>query len=256
LTHFTLMMGAPQGGAASGGNPILGFLPLILIIFVMYFLMIRPQAKRQKEHRKMLAGVVTVPDSRKGRGLKLGESPVKKCATALGLPLFQPADLKSDEFHQQLHEWNADCFIVVGYRILPKSVFQIPTLGTINLHASLLPKYRGAAPIQWAIMNGEKETGVTTFFIQKRVDTGDIILQDSTEISMEDSAGTVHDRLADMGSRLVLKTADLIDSGKMDRLPQTGASSPAPKITNETCQIRWDQPTERIYNQVMRVVVQ
>jgi len=195
-----------------------------------------------------LVGVVTQPDRPKGRGRQLAESPVKKEALRLGLPICQPERLKDPTFLDWLKTRNADCFIVVGFRILPPEVFEIPPKGTINLHASLLPKYRGAAPIQWALINGEKKTGVSTFFIERKVDTGDLILQEGIPIGPEEMAGQLHDRLAEVGADLLVKTADLVDQGPVRRIPQEGTPTPAPKILPEHCQIDWTLPAESIVN--------
>jgi methionyl-tRNA formyltransferase len=204
------------------------------------------QKLHQSSHH--LVGVVTQPDRPKGRGRQLAASPVKQEAMHLGLPIFQPERLKDPEFLDWLKARNADCFIVVGFRILPPEVFEIPPKGTVNLHASLLPKYRGAAPIQWALINGEKKTGVSTFFIERKVDTGDLILQEGIPIGPDETAGQLHDRLAEVGADLLVKTADLVDQGPVRRIPQEGTPTPAPKILPENCQIDWTLPAERIVN--------
>lgn len=164
------------------------------------------------------------------------------------MPVFQPERLNDPEFLNWLKARYADCFIVVGFRILPPEVFEIPPKGTVNLHASLLPKYRGAAPIQWALINGEKKTGVSTFFIERKVDTGDLILQEGIPIGPEETAGQLHDRLAEVGADLLVKTADLIALGTVKRISQEGTPTPAPKILPEHCQIDWTLPAERIVN--------
>jgi len=197
-----------------------------------------------------VVGVVTQPDRPKGRGLRVRCTPITMEASRYGLPLFQPGDLRSDEFLSRLKAWGGDCFVVVGFRILPPEVFEMPPKGTVNLHASLLPKYRGAAPIQWALINGEKKTGVTTFFIQKKVDTGDLILQESVTIGKDETAGELHDRLAAVGADLLVKTLALMEEGRVERIPQKGVPTSAPKITTEHCEIDWNHPAEDIVNQV------
>ncbi|MFC1568613.1 methionyl-tRNA formyltransferase [bacterium] len=197
-----------------------------------------------------IVGVVTAPDRRKGRGLKIIASPVKQIALSLKLPIIQPDELKDPTFINQLQKLSADCFVIVGFKILPAEVFETPPKGSFNLHASLLPKYRGAAPIQWALIQGEHETGVTTFFLKRKVDTGDILLQDKLTINEQDNSGDLHDRLASLGADLVLKTVDLIATGKIIPKPQMGKSCPAPKITPETCMINWNKDANQIQNQV------
>lgn len=206
------------------------------------------QRIRESSHR--VVGVVTQPDRPAGRGLRMASSPVKEEAVCADIPIFQSEDLKSKEFLRKLNDWSADCFVVVGFTILPSVVYEMPPMGAFNLHASLLPKYRGAAPIQWALMNGETQTGVTTFFLQKRVDTGDLILQEATAIGDLETAGELHDRLADMGAGLVVRTLDLIESGETVPRPQSGASCPAPKITKAHRIIDWARPAKDIVNQI------
>lgn len=196
-----------------------------------------------------IVGVVTAPDKEKGRGLKLNFSPVKKFALSKNLILLQPESLKDLDFQIQLKELKPDLGIVVAYRILPREVYTIPQLGTFNLHASLLPKYRGAAPIQWALINGEKVTGVTTFFLEEKVDTGNIILQREVPIDDEDNFQTLHDKLAIVGSQLVLETVKLIETGKFELIPQDESlATPAPKITKEICRINWFNRAQEIHN--------
>ena len=197
-----------------------------------------------------VVGVITQPDRPKGRGLQVIAPPVKIRALEHGLPVLQPVDLKDAEFLDALRRLQADCFAVVAYRILPPVVYEMPPKGCVNLHTSLLPKYRGAAPIQWALYNGDTETGVTTFFIEKKVDTGAWIFQDRTPISPEDNAGTLHDRLAEMGGQLLLQTMDAIATGTAESHPQTGEATPAPKITPEHCRIDWSRSAEAIRNQI------
>ena len=195
-----------------------------------------------------VAGVVTVPDRATGRGLKLTQSPVKQYALAHGLPLLQPEKLRDPDFQAALKAWEADIFVVVAFRMLPQSVWAMPPMGTFNLHASLLPQYRGAAPINWALINGEKETGVTTFLLNERIDEGEILLQESTPITPDDNAESLHDRLAAMGSRLVVKTLQGLAAGTLKGRKQetTGELRPAPKIFKADCAIDWRQPGQRI----------
>ncbi|MBN1350221.1 methionyl-tRNA formyltransferase [candidate division KSB1 bacterium] len=194
--------------------------------------------------------VVTAPDKPSGRGLKLKPSPVKAFAIENHLTVLQPEKLKEQAFIRQLHQFAADVYVVVGFRILPPAVFTIPPKGTINLHASLLPRYRGAAPISWAIMKGETKTGATVFFIDEKVDTGKLIIQDSIPIHDEDDAGTLHDRLMHMGASLVLKAVNMIADNTVRQREQTGTITLAPKINREHCQIDWSKDTATIYNQI------
>lgn len=204
--------------------------------------------KKLGESSHSLVGVVTQPDRPKGRGRQMASTPVKQVAEKMGTPIFQPQNLKNPEFIEWLMARQGDCFVVVGFRILPPEVYEMPPKGTINLHASILPKYRGAAPIQWALINGEKETGVTTFFIERKVDTGDVILQDHLSIGENEIAGELHDRLAVVGADLLLKTVDLIQGGSVEQISQKGTPSPAPKILPEHCEIDWSQSAEQIVN--------
>jgi methionyl-tRNA formyltransferase len=193
-----------------------------------------------------------MPDKPAGRGHKLQYSPVKEFALAHHLPLLQPERLKDESFLAELRSWQADLQIVVAFRMLPELVWNMPPLGTFNLHASLLPQYRGAAPINWAVINGEKESGVTTFFLTHEIDTGAIIKQTNTPIAETDNAGQLHDRLMTIGSQLVTETVDDILANRIQRIPQeqfTGIElRPAPKIFRDTCRINWNQPTATIYN--------
>lgn len=198
-----------------------------------------------------IAAVVTIPDKIAGRGHKLIESDVKKFAVAHGLKILQPEKLKSPDFISELRMIDADLFIVIAFRMLPEIVWKMPRLGTFNLHASLLPKYRGAAPINWAVINGETETGVTTFFLKHEIDTGDIIRQDVIKISPQDNVGTVHDKLMELGSVMVLETVKEIERGLVKTRPQPeGEHTPAPKIFKETCKINWDDKAIKIHNLV------
>jgi methionyl-tRNA formyltransferase len=193
--------------------------------------------------------IVTVPDKPAGRGRKMSISPVKKFALDNGIPILQPEKMKDPEFVQSLISLKPDLFVVVAFRILPANVFTIPLLGSFNLHASLLPKYRGAAPIQWAIINGETETGVTTFFLDEKVDTGKILLQERIPIGSEDTVEVIHDRLAQVGASVVLQTVKMIEDGKVETTMQdnTGAT-PAPKIFKEHCRIDWTKSAAEIHN--------
>ena len=195
-----------------------------------------------------VVGVVTVPDRQTGRGLKLTYSPVKQYALDHQLPLQQPERLRDPQFLSVLQSWHADLFVVVAFRMLPECVWSMPPLGTFNLHASLLPQYRGAAPINWAIINGERETGVTTFLLNHHIDEGSILLQESTPITPDDDAGTLHDRLADIGSRLVVRTILGLADGSLKPCPQpdTPTLKPAPKIFKPDCAINWNQQGRRV----------
>jgi methionyl-tRNA formyltransferase len=195
-----------------------------------------------------VVAVITAPDKPQGRGQKILFSPVKECALRYNIPVLQPANLKSPEFLEQLKSFQADLQVVVAFRMLPEVVWRMPPLGTFNLHASLLPQYRGAAPINWAIINGEKETGVTTFFLRHDIDTGSIILQEKETIDEEDNAGTLYERLMHKGSALVLKTVQAIQAGSYQATPQPAdlEIKHAPKIFKETCEINWNQPAKQV----------
>lgn len=201
-----------------------------------------------------IAAVVTAPDKPAGRGQKLTESAVKKYAKEKQLPILQPEKLKSPEFIQTLKSLNADLQIVVAFRMLPEIVWNMPPLGTFNLHASLLPQYRGAAPINWAIINGEKESGVTTFFLKHEIDTGNIILQEKVSITPTETAGELHDKLMNTGAELVLKTVRLVENKSYKLISQDKLTSSnkelkhAPKIFKQDCAIDWKQPIDQIYN--------
>ena len=200
-----------------------------------------------------VVGVITMPDKPAGRGHKLQYSAVKQYALEHDLPLLQPEKLKDEAFLEALRAWKADLQIVVAFRMLPEVVWNMPRLGTFNLHASLLPQYRGAAPINWAVINGDTETGVTTFFLKHEIDTGEIIRQVRVPIADTDDVGTVHDRLMTLGGRVVTETVDDILAGTVKSIPQeqlatTGELRPAPKIFKDTCRIDWNQPVKRIYD--------
>ncbi|MDP4188683.1 MAG: methionyl-tRNA formyltransferase [Bacteroidota bacterium] len=200
-----------------------------------------------------IAAVVTAPDKPAGRGKKLQASEVKKFALERNLPVLQPEKLKNPEFLAQLKALNADLQVVVAFRMLPEVVWSMPPKGTINLHASLLPQYRGAAPINWAVINGEKESGVTTFFISKDIDTGEIIYQETVPIGPDQTAGELHDKLMETGAGLLLKTVKDIENGsyphtRQSELTDSGALKPAPKIFKENCKIDWNKPGKDIHN--------
>lgn len=200
------------------------------------------------ENNFNLVAVVTAPDKPQGRGQKLSASPVKICALKYNVPVLQPTNLKSEAFLNELRALNANLQIVVAFRMLPESVWSMPSLGTFNLHASLLPQYRGAAPINWAIINGEKETGVTTFFLKHEIDTGSIIFQEKETISDTDTAGSLYGRLMHKGAALVLKTTKAIAEGNYPSIPQPAVVNVnhAPKIFKETCQIDWNLTSKQI----------
>lgn len=197
-----------------------------------------------------VVAVVTAADKPAGRGQKLTPSPVKECALRHQLPVLQPVNLKSPAFLDELKSYQANLQVVVAFRMLPEVVWSMPALGTFNLHGSLLPDYRGAAPINWAIIRGEKETGVTTFFLKHEIDTGSIIFQEREPILDHDTAGSVYERLMDKGADLVLKTVKAIEAGyaPMVPQPQPRENTHAPKIFKETCQINWAQPTTSVRN--------
>ena len=202
------------------------------------------------ENKLNVVAVVTAPDKPQGRGQKITFSPVKESAMRHHIPVLQPANLKAPEFLEELRSYKANLQIVVAFRMLPEVVWAMPALGTFNLHASLLPQYRGAAPINWAIINGEKETGVTTFFLKHEIDTGSIIFQEKETITKDDTVGTLYERLMKKGSALVLKTVKAIEHGDYPSIPQTSETEVkhAPKIFKETCKINWDQPSRQIIN--------
>lgn len=203
-----------------------------------------------KSKHKILA-LVTVPDKQKGRGQKISSSPVKEFGTKNNIPVLQPENLKDENFLGRLKDFNADLFIIVAFRILPKVFFTVMPKGSFNLHASLLPKYRGAAPMQWALIKGEKKTGVTTFVVEEKVDTGNIYLQRETEIEDEDNFETLHDKLSEVGAEVVLETVNIIESGNYELKGQDSSqATPAPKITPETGKIDWAKPAEEIHNLV------
>lgn len=202
------------------------------------------------ENNFNIVAVITAPDKAAGRGRKIQTSAVKEYALKNNLEILQPTNLKDKNFLNHLKSLNANLQIVVAFRMLPKEVWQMPKLGTFNLHASLLPNYRGAAPIHWAIINGETQTGVTTFFIDEKIDTGNIILQEKTSIKENTTVGELHDKLMHIGSNLVITTTKLIAKGNIDTKPQNQNENlrEAPKIYTETCKINWGKPINKIYN--------
>ena len=207
--------------------------------------------RRLVEAGKNIVAVVTMPDKPAGRGHKIQFSPVKEYALSVNIPLLQPVNLKDPEFVEELRSYQADLQIVVAFRMLPEIVWNMPPLGTFNLHASLLPQYRGAAPINWAVINGETETGITTFFLQHEIDTGNIIMQEKITIAPDDNAGIVHDRLMMLGADLVLQTVNQIESGNVASIPQPdGELKAAPKIFKDTCLINFNTTAESVRNLV------
>lgn len=198
-----------------------------------------------------IVGVITAPDKKAGRGRKIQQSAVKKYAEENALHILQPTNLKSPEFQSSLESLKPNLQIVVAFRMLPKSVWNLPEHGTFNLHASLLPAYRGAAPINWAIINGEKETGTTTFFLDDKIDTGEIILQNKTTIGDNETVGELHDKLMLLGSDLVVETLETIESGNITTIKQAPHSDKlAYKIHTDTCKIDWALPTKEIHNHI------
>lgn len=202
-----------------------------------------------------IVGVITAPDKPAGRGMKITESAVKKYAIEKNLKILQPEKLKDPSFIEELKALKADVQVVVAFRMLPEIVWDMPPLGTINLHASLLPQYRGAAPINWAIINGEKETGVTTFKLQQEIDTGNILLQQKIGINDDETAGSLHDKMMEAGASLLLKTINQMAEGSLKQISQSSIAGPqhstlksAPKIFSEDCEINWNKKVEEIYN--------
>jgi len=204
------------------------------------------------ENNHNIVGVITAPDRKAGRGQKLNESAVKKYALSQNLTILQPTNLKNEDFLAELKALNANLQIIVAFRMLPKVVWDMPKYGTFNLHASLLPNYRGAAPINWAIINGETKTGVTTFFIDEKIDTGEIIMQEEIAIDAHENVGSLHDKLMTLGSALVLKTVKAIqeDTVKPYVQPETENIKTAYKLHKHTCKIDWSLPIDVIYNKI------
>lgn len=198
-----------------------------------------------------VVAVVTAPDKPAGRGMKLQSSAVKRYAIEHGIPVLQPVKLKDPDFIEQLASFKADLQVVIAFRMLPEVVWNMPRYGTLNLHASLLPDYRGAAPINWAIINGEKETGVSTFLLKHAIDTGDIIMRKTVPIAPETTAGELHDALMHIGAKVVLESVNAIASGDYTTTPQgDGSSKIAPKIFTQDCLIDWNQPAQKIHDHI------
>ncbi len=204
-----------------------------------------------------IVGVITAPDKPAGRGMEMQQSAVKKYAVENKLHVLQPEKLKNPEFLEELKSLHADLQIVVAFRMLPEAVWNMPPMGSVNLHGSLLPQYRGAAPINWAVINGEKETGVTTFKLKHEIDTGDILMQESFAINETDNAGDVHDKMKEIGAQLLVKTIKGLVAGTLNEKPQfineqrstnNEQLLHAPKIFTETCMIDWNKPVEEVYN--------
>jgi len=206
--------------------------------------------KRLHEAGKNIVGVITAPDKPAGRGMKLQPSAVKEYAVANGLNVLQPEKLKAPEFLEAFNALQPDLGIVVAFRMLPEVVWSKPKKGTFNLHASLLPNYRGAAPIHWAVINGESETGVTTFFLRHEIDTGDVIFQQKTPVGENETTGELYERLMNIGAGLVVKTVDAIESNDVPRQPQLHSTDlkPAPKIFKETARIDWNNDAQTLHN--------
>jgi len=196
-----------------------------------------------------ILAVVTGPDKKAGRGQKMIATPVKKMAVKLGIPVLTPERLKNESFREELLKYDADLYVVVAFRILPEKIYTIPPRGSINLHGSLLPKYRGAAPINWALINGEEETGLTTFFLKKKVDTGDMIYQEKIKIDPDDNFDSLYQKMSERAGPAIEKTLDLIERNKVQAVPQENAqATPAPKITPEDALIDWGFPSDNITN--------
>jgi methionyl-tRNA formyltransferase len=208
-----------------------------------------PSLKILHENKYDIVAAVTAPDKPRGRGQQVSFTPVKELAVEQRFRVFQPENLKDSGFIDEITNLKPDIIVVVAFRILPKEVFRIPKLGSFNLHASLLPKYRGAAPINWAIMNGETETGVTSFLLEEKVDTGSVVLQARVRIGPDETAGELHDKLAEVGAEIVLQTVRLMELGKMQLRQQDHAfATPAPKIMKEHCKIEWESSAQQVHN--------
>jgi methionyl-tRNA formyltransferase len=207
--------------------------------------------KHLVENNYTIVGVITAVDKPAGRGRKLNQSAVKKYALSQNLPILQPRNLKNEDFQKDLKALDANLQVVVAFRMLPKAIWKMPEFGTFNLHASLLPEYRGAAPIHWAIINGETKTGVTTFFIDDKIDTGEIILQEKIAVADNETVGSLHDKLMFLGASLVTKTIDLIKEGNVTTLKQPELEEKsAPKLYTENCKIDWTESLDNIYNKI------
>jgi methionyl-tRNA formyltransferase len=208
-----------------------------------------PSLRILLDHSYDISGVVTAPDKPRGRGQQMSFTLIKEFALHHHLTILQPEDLKDSKFISDVQQLAPDLMVVVAFRVLPREVYTIPKLGSFNLHASLLPKYRGAAPINWAIINGEKESGVTTFFLQDKVDTGSILLQARVNIGMDETAGELHDELSAVGAKVVLQTVQLIEFGKAQpRLQNDSLACPAPKIFKSDCHIDWKKSSQQVHD--------
>lgn len=225
-------------------------MPALRIIFMGTPEFAVPSLEILIEKHYSIVAVITAPDKPQGRGQKIVYSPVKECALKYDIPVLQPTNLKSPEFLEELKNLEANLQIVVAFRMLPEAVWAMPAIGTFNLHASLLPQYRGAAPINWAIINGEKETGATTFFLKHEIDTGSIIFQEKETITPEDNVGSLYERLMKKGAALVLKTVRAIEEENYSTTPQVEShpAKHAPKIFKETCEIQWNKSSEEVNN--------
>lgn len=210
-----------------------------------------PSLKILHENNHEILAVVTAPDKPRGRGQNLSPTPIKQFAVDNNIKVFTPENLKDENLVKDLKELNPDLFVVVAFRILPRNIFTIPKFGSFNLHGSLLPKYRGAAPIQWALINGDIETGLTTFFLEDKVDTGNIILSENVKIEESDNFETLHDKMSLLGAELTLRTVNLIEQNKVELQKQDDKiATPAPKITKEICEINWNKSAYQIHNLV------
>lgn len=210
-----------------------------------------PSLKKLLDSKHTIVAVVSAPDKERGRGRQPSSTPVKEFALKNNLEVLAPLNLNDENFINRLKKLEPDIFVVVAFKILPKEVYTIPKRGAFNLHGSLLPRYRGAAPIQWAIIDGDKETGVTTFFLEEKVDTGNIILQEKIMIDDEDDFGSLHDKMMMLGAEVVLKTVEMIAAGNIQLIKQDDSlASSAPKITKEKCRIDWSKSAEEIHNLV------
>ncbi|MGH1519436.1 methionyl-tRNA formyltransferase [Chryseobacterium sp. JK1] len=209
------------------------------------------EAIHQSHHQ--VVGVVTVADKASGRGQKIHQSPVKVYASENNIPVFQPEKLRNPEFLEELRQLDADVFVVVAFRMMPKILFEMPKMGTFNLHASLLPDYRGAAPINYAVINGEEKTGATTFFINEKIDEGNILLQEELTVLPDENAGSLHDRLMEMGSKLVVKTLDGLAENSIEEKPQPSVEHPknAYKIFKEDTKINWNAPSKTVHQFIL-----
>ena len=208
-----------------------------------------PSLRILLDHSYEISGVVTAPDKPRGRGQQVSCTPIKEFALHHHLPILQPENLKDSKFVSDIQQLAPDLIVVVAFRILPREVYTIPKLGSFNLHASLLPKYRGAAPINWAIINGEKESGVTTFFLQDKVDTGSVLLQARVKIGADETAGELHDTLSEVGAEIVLQTVRLIELGKAQpHMQNDSLACPAPKIFKNDCRIDWKKSSQQVHD--------